>query len=248
MGTTQDSPAPAPPPHGFLHTNLQFFSEPLGCWRINILEGGEQEMEGRKVWGKLIRKKKKPVFVWSSTLILPKNWMGIKLPEGPKPHHPSAIIPTSPSTDDMIWPKASSLYFTACFISVGLLCFKTKLNEWNSLAQGEKKTCFCGIQVLKPASITHQITHGDVVHETSVLLFDKFLPFSFIYAVFSLKNTKYLKIDHTCGKCEGRVRDVPTVEGGTFISGEQKWSWGLRPFGKINTICMLDFFKKLVIY
>lgn len=72
-GTTQDSSAPAPPPHGFLHTSLQFFSEPLGCWRINILEGGEQEMEGRQVWGKLIRKKKKPVFVWSSMLILAKN-------------------------------------------------------------------------------------------------------------------------------------------------------------------------------
>lgn len=86
-----------------------------------------------------------------------------------------------------------------------------------------KKPVSVESRVLKPASITHQITHGDVVHEeTSVLLPDEFLPFSFIYAVFSLKNTKYLKIDHTCGKYEGRVRDVPTMEGGTFIFEEQK--------------------------
>ena len=99
------------------------------------------------------------------------------------------------------------------------------------MAQGEKKTCFCGIQALKPASITHQITHGDVVHEeTSVLLLDKFLPFSFIYAVFSLKNTKYLKIDHTCGKYEGRVKDVPTMEGGTYKI------WGAEVIMRTKTI------------
>ena len=66
------------------------------------------------------------------------------------------------------------------------LCFQTKLNNGNLWLWVKKKTCFCGIQLLKPASVTHQITHGDLVHEeTSVLLLAKFLSFSFIYAVFS---------------------------------------------------------------
>lgn len=37
----------------------------------------------------------------------------------------------------------------------------------------------------------------------------------FMYS-FPPKNIKYLKIDQACGKCELRIRDVPTMGGGTY--------------------------------
>lgn len=33
---------------------------------------------------------------------------------------------------------------------------------------------------------------------------------------FPPKNIKYLKIDQACGKCELHIRDVPTMDGGTY--------------------------------
>ena len=61
------------------------------------------------------------------------------------------------------------------------LCFQTKSNNGNLWHWVKKKTCFHGIQVLKSASVTYQITHGDLVQEeTSVLLLSSCLSLLFM--------------------------------------------------------------------